>query len=120
PAELINEPWCFMPYDSGIGTVIADAFRAQGLRLPRLTLRANSPGLYYAMVQTGRFLSVAPVSTIRRSGKQLGLKALPIEVPIRPPPVGIVTLKNRNIGPVAQLFIDCARKLATTFSNPRR
>jgi DNA-binding transcriptional LysR family regulator len=112
PADLINEPWCFMNYDSGVGSVIAGAFRAQGLELPRLTVRSNSPSLYYSMVQTGRFLSVAPVSTIRISGKQLGLKALPTKLSIRPAPVGIVTLKNRNINPVAKLFIDCARKLA--------
>ena len=27
-------------------------------------------------------------------------------------PVGIVTLKNRTLSPVAQLFIDCAREVA--------
>ena len=29
-----------------------------------------------------------------------------------PLPVGIMTLKNRTISPVAQLFIDCAREVA--------
>jgi len=116
PAELVEEPWCFMPYDGAFGPLIANAFRAQGLELPRLSVRSNSPSLYYAMVQTGRFLSVAPLSTIRLSGKQLGLKVLPIQLQIRPGPIGIITLKNRTIGPVAQLFIDCARKLARPFA----
>ena len=71
------------------------------------------------MVQTGRFLSVAPVSTIRISGKQLGLKALPIQLSIRPAPVGIVTLKNRNINPVAKLFIDCAREVAKSLAKQK-
>jgi DNA-binding transcriptional LysR family regulator len=39
------------------------------------------------------------------------LKALPIELPIVPP-VGIVTLKNRTLSPVARLFIDTAREVA--------
>src|SRR5262245_8203507 len=116
PTELIDEPWCFMPYDGAFGPLIADAFRARGLELPRLSVKSNSPSLYYAMVQTGRFLSVAPLSTIRLSGKQLGLKVLPIQLQIRPGPIGIITLKNRTIGPVAQLFIDCARKLARPFA----
>jgi hypothetical protein len=40
------------------------------------------------------------------------LKALPVEFSIRPGPVGIVTLKDRTVGPAAQLFIDHARKVA--------
>src|SRR5262249_31357549 len=86
PTELIDEPWCFMPYDGALGPPVASAFQEQGLKLPRLSVKSNSPSLYYAMVQTGRFLSVAPLSTIRLSGKQLGLKVLPIQVQIRPGP----------------------------------
>jgi len=39
-------------------------------------------------------------------------KRLPIELPITRRPLGIVTLKNRTLSPVAQLFMDCAHKLA--------
>jgi DNA-binding transcriptional LysR family regulator len=116
PAELIDEPWCLTPDDSAIGPFVVAAFRARGLEVPRLTVRSNSPHLFYAMVHTGRFLSVAPASTLRLSGKRLGLKAVPVDIPIQPGPIGIVTLKNRTISPVAQLFIDCARKLAKPFA----
>jgi DNA-binding transcriptional LysR family regulator len=119
PAELIDEPWCLTAYDSGIGPFVTQAFRARGLRVPRLTVTSNSPHLYYALVHTGRFLSVAPVSTLRLSGKRLGLKALPVDLAIRPGPIGLVTLKNRTISPVAQLFLDCARKLARPFAKQR-
>jgi DNA-binding transcriptional LysR family regulator len=112
-AELIGEQWCFAPYDlAPIGPFIAQAFRARGLGVPRLTVMSNSPHLYYAMVHTGRFLSLAPASTLRLSGKRLGLKALPVDIPIQSAPRGIVTLKNRTISPAAQLFIECARELA--------
>jgi DNA-binding transcriptional LysR family regulator len=40
----------------------------------------------------------------------LGLRPLPVKLAIQPGPVGIVTLKNRTINPVAQRFIDCARE----------
>jgi hypothetical protein len=33
-------------------------------------------------------------------------------LPHSPIPIGIVTLKNRTLTPVAQLFIDCAREVA--------
>jgi hypothetical protein len=34
-----------------------------------------------------------------------------VELPVSPWPVGIMTLKNRTISPVAQLFLDCAREV---------
>jgi DNA-binding transcriptional LysR family regulator len=116
PAELIDEPWCLTPHDSGIGPFVAQAFRARGLGVPRLTVRSNSPHLFYALVHTGRFLSVATNSTLRLSGKRLGLKALPVDLPIQPGPIGLITLKNRTMSQVARLFVDCARKLARPFS----
>ena len=111
-AALIDEPWCLMPHESAIWPVVVEAFRARGLEMPRVAVRSNSPHLFYAMIHTGRFLSVAPASTVLMSGERLGLKALPVDVSIRAAPIGIVTLKNRIISPRAQLFIDCAYKLA--------
>jgi hypothetical protein len=46
---------------------------------------------------------------------RFALKKLPIELPVQPFGVAIVALKNRTISPVAQLFIDCAREVATPF-----
>jgi hypothetical protein len=34
--------------------------------------------------------------------------------------IGIITLKNRTLTPVAQLFIDCAREVAKPMAMPRR
>ena len=40
------------------------------------------------------------------------LRALPIELPSTTRPLAIVTLKNRTLTPVAQIFVDGARKAA--------
>ena len=112
PAELLDEAWCLPPYDRLIGSLIAEAFRSQGLDVPRHTVVSSSIQLFNALLATGRFLSVLSDSTLRLSGKRLSLKALPVEFSIRPGPVGIVTLKDRTVGPAAQLFIDHARKVA--------
>jgi DNA-binding transcriptional LysR family regulator len=109
PAELVDEPWCLVPDDLPIAPFVAEAFRSLGLKPPRVSVRSNSPHLFYAMVRTGRFLAVASASTVELSGRRLGLKPLPIKLAIQPGPVGIVTLKNRTVSPVAQRFIDCAR-----------
>jgi DNA-binding transcriptional LysR family regulator len=117
-AELINEAWCLPGYS--VGPFIAKAFRARGLEVPRAAVTTNSPHLLYAMVHTGRFLSVAPLSNLRFSGSRLGLKALPVDLLIQLSPIGIVTLKNRTISPAGHLFIDCVRKLSAPFSKINR
>jgi hypothetical protein len=34
-----------------------------------------------------------------------------VDFPVKPRPIGIVTLKNRTLNPAAQLFINCAREV---------
>ena len=111
PAELINEPWCLPTLDGPTYGFVANAFRALGLELPRQTVESGSPHLMYAMAQTGQFLTVATSATLLLSGKRLGLKALPVGLSIKLAPIGLVTLKNRTISPVAQRFIECAREV---------
>jgi DNA-binding transcriptional LysR family regulator len=108
-AELIDEPWCLTPDELPISPFVAEAFRKRGLSPPRVVVRSNSVHLWYALIHSGRFLALAPGSTVRLSGKRLGLRPLPIRFAVQPGPVGILTLKNRTISPAAQRFIDCAR-----------
>ncbi|HWP17256.1 MAG TPA: LysR family transcriptional regulator [Xanthobacteraceae bacterium] len=115
-ADLVNEPWV-LPWpdigpDSVIWPYVAEAFRKSGLDLPQSCIVSNSVPLGIAMLSAGSYLAMLPQSLIWFSGKQLGMRALPIQLPIRPPPVGIVTLRNRTVSPVAQLFIECARDVA--------
>jgi len=44
--------------------------------------------------------------------KRPDIKVLPIELQHARVPIGIVTLKNRTLSPVAKLFIETARKVA--------
>jgi DNA-binding transcriptional LysR family regulator len=48
--------------------------------------------------------------------RHLSVKALPIELPANRRPVAIVTLKNRALSPVAQLFLEHTRALAKTMA----
>ena len=117
PAELIDEPWCLPPDDLPISPLCCGHISLVGTRgTPRVAVRSNSPHLSYAMVRTGRFLAVAPASTVQLGGRQLGLRPLPIKLAIQPGPIGIVTLKNRTLSPVAELFIDCARKFVKSLA----
>jgi DNA-binding transcriptional LysR family regulator len=74
-------------------------------------LARGSVNLLCALVASGPFLGLFPRSLLHFGVNLPPLKVLPLELPIRPMPVGIMTLENRTISPVAQLFIDCAREL---------
>jgi DNA-binding transcriptional LysR family regulator len=110
-SELINEPWALPPYDSFIGSLVKEAFLAKGLTPPRMTAMSTSLQLYTGLLATGRFLALRSTSMLRLAGKRSSVKALPVDLPIRPLHIGIVTLKNRTLNPVAQLFIACAREV---------
>jgi DNA-binding transcriptional LysR family regulator len=68
------------------------------------------------LLSTGRFLTILPAALLHFSAKRLGLKILPVDLPYKPRPVGIVTLKNRTLSPVAQLFVQSARKIVKPFA----
>jgi DNA-binding transcriptional LysR family regulator len=112
-ADLIDEPWVLPPFDSVPGMEIAEVFRASGLEPPRAQVISWSLPLQHHLLATGQFITILPLSMLRL-GKHLPYKILPVELPknLRLRPTGIITLKNRMLGPVARLFIDCAREVA--------
>ena len=111
-AELANESWVLPPPASVIGSVVMEAFRASGLDYPRVTVVTDSPHTRISLLATGRFVTIFPASALRFPARHSELKVLPVELPMARRPNGIVTLKNRTLSPVAQLFIDCAREVA--------
>jgi len=64
------------------------------------------------LVANGPYLANFPSSLVRFGGNHVQIKVLPVQVPLLPSPVGIVTLKRQTISPVVQLFIDHAREVA--------
>jgi DNA-binding transcriptional LysR family regulator len=110
-AELMSERWVLPPPDSVIGASIASAFRSAGIEPPRPQFQSFSIPLCYRMVATGRFVTMLPVSMVAL-GKHLRLKFLPFDAPILPRPTGVISVKNKVRSPLAEVFIDRARKLA--------
>jgi DNA-binding transcriptional LysR family regulator len=118
-AKLMNEAWVLPPPDNIVGAVIMKAFRARGLDYPRTTVFSDVPHVRMALVETGRFLSIFPASALRFPAHNPKVKELPIDLRLARVPVGIVTLKNRAIGPVARLFIENAREMARPLAKNR-
>jgi DNA-binding transcriptional LysR family regulator len=115
-AELVNEPWALPTLESAVTQAAIKAFRASGLDCPRATLVTSSPEMRIDLVATGRFLTI---TASRFRARRPQLKVLPVELPMARMPVGIVTLKNRRLSPVAKLFIQHAHEVAKSLTKRR-
>ena len=91
---------------------VVEAFRANGLDYPRATVFTISPEARISLVATGRFLSIVPTSILRFPKRRPEINVLPVKLSIARVPFGIITLRNRTLSPVAQLFIEHAREVA--------
>jgi hypothetical protein len=65
-----------------------------------------------SLLATGHFLAIFPASVLQFPFKRPELKVPPVKLPMKSVPNGVVTLKNRTLTRVAQLFIVTAHEVA--------
>jgi DNA-binding transcriptional LysR family regulator len=111
-AELVNDTWLLPPHGSASHAVVAQAFKAQGLRIPAAIVLTHSMDLRAKLSSRGRFVTAVPQSVLRYGDDRSALRQLPVDVSLPLWPVAILTLKNRSLSPVVGHFIDCAREVA--------
>ena len=119
-AELAGEPWTLPPQQSVIGALAMEAFRARGLDYPRTAVVSDSPQVRASLLTTGRFVTIFPASMLELLKTRSEIKVLPVNLPMARVPNAIVTVKNRILSPVAQLFIAQAREVAKQIAKPKR
>lgn len=116
-AQLMDEPWVLPPYDSVPGPFVTQIFRASKQEPPRASVATLSAQLTITAIATGQFLGLLPRGVVLTSGAAVGLIILPIKLPAHQIPVDIITIKNRTLSPLAGLFMNCAREVATRFAH---
>jgi DNA-binding transcriptional LysR family regulator len=108
-AELVNERWMLGPPNTANYVDMMEAFRARGLAVPKVALESVSVPLRTYLLATGPFVN----AMVKSIASQSQVKILPVELPVRPWPFAIFTLKNRTLSPVAERFIqhlrDCTK-----------
>lgn len=115
-ADLMDEPWALPPAESFFSTLIDDVFRANGHQPPRSTVATLSEYMRNDLLATGRFLTVLPGFMLKIRGRPSQFKALPVALPNARMPIGIITLKNRTLTPLAQVFIEAIRATAKSMA----
>ncbi len=118
-ADLIDEPWILPPPESIVGVHIAEVFRSHGLPPPTAQVVSFSIPLRHTLLAAGRFLTMHPAIMVSLS-RHVPLKRLDVDFAGLARPVGIITLKHRTLSPLAELFVDTARKLATPLARASR
>jgi DNA-binding transcriptional LysR family regulator len=108
-AELVDEPWILATPDTWNYRLVSEAFRARGLNMPKSRLMIFSMHVRVIMAASGRFITTFPSAVVRFSAERFPLKVLPVNLPDRPFPLAIVTLKNRTLSPVVERFIQYLR-----------
>lgn len=105
-ADLADEPWILTPPNTWNHTIISEAFQARGVDMPKICLMTYSVHLRINLLANGPFITAFPHSILRANVDRFPLKMLPVDLPYRPWPVALVTLKNRMLSPLAELFIE--------------
>jgi DNA-binding transcriptional LysR family regulator len=109
--DLVDEPWVLTPPDCWTNMALIEALRVLGLRPPTIRLTTYSVPLRMELAANGPYVTIFPGSMQALCSK-FSLKTLPIELPVCPWPLAIVTVKRRTLNPVAERFIAHLRNYA--------
>lgn len=111
-ADLVNEPWTWSPPGTVVDRLVVEAFRATGLAPPRATVYTDAINVRIRLAASRGFLIVVPASMLSLPTRHELLRRVPVDLPTTRRQMGIITLKNRTLSPLAQTFIACARDIA--------
>jgi DNA-binding transcriptional LysR family regulator len=117
-ADLMQEPWMMPPGDT-VGVLINDTFRDAGLRPPEPVIVSSSLSMYFELLNREPLLAMMPRSVLAFASARQTIKALPVKLPAKSRPVGIVTLQARTISPAAQVFIQAVRETVRPLTKGR-
>lgn len=120
-ADLADAKWIFEPAQETPTLLVEDAFRRHGVTVPRACVTSSSFHMREALLTDGDYVTVVPASSVAAlNASQPRVKALPIDLGVELRPVSILTLKNRTLNPVAEIALECIRRVAAPLRGIRR
>jgi len=116
-AELVAEPWILATPNSWNYSHLMEAFNRRRLDPPKPSLVTFSMAVRTHLLANGPYLSSFGKSAVLFNPNRQSLSILPVDLPIRPWPFAILTLKNRTRSPAVERFIECAREVAKSIGS---
>jgi DNA-binding transcriptional LysR family regulator len=118
-AELVNEPWTWPPPPSVYDAAVVEAFRESGLTAPRPKVYSHALNVRINLAATGPFLAVVTAGVVSPASKYPSIRKLPLDMSMPHRKIGIVTLKNKVLSPLAERVIEYARDLSKPLAKGR-
>lgn len=115
-ADLMEERWCLPPSDHPVRIAFNKECERQGIASPAAVITVGSPQIVATMVAQFGYLGVLGAIVLNSNSRGSQLKKLPIAFSMQSVSALVITLKNRTLSPLAQLFIDEARQVASELS----
>ena len=111
-AELARMPWVMPPPWASSRIKLNQLFYAQRLDPPSDIIESASFLVTLTFLRQRGAAAFVADNVARYLAREGLAKALPIDVPIELPPVGLLTLRNRRATPAAEQFMACCREVA--------
>lgn len=111
-AELARMPWVMPPPWASSRIKLNQMFYSQQLDPPSDIVESASFLVTLTFLRQRGAAAFVADNVARYLAKEGLAKALPIDVPIELPPVGLLTLRNRRPSPAAEQFMSCCREVA--------
>jgi DNA-binding transcriptional LysR family regulator len=118
-AELSGSSWILPAKNTFNYECVMEAFESRGLAMPTIILMAQSSLLRSYFLAQGDYVATFRSSVLRSNAEVFDLKELPVKLTDRRSFLGIFTLKNRTLGPVAERFIEHIREFTKTMRRDR-
>jgi DNA-binding transcriptional LysR family regulator len=109
-AELSDELWALPAAAEAFGPFVEEAFRADGLPMPRGTVVTST--LEMRANLAGRYLTIFPEFWLRVPQPHPFIKNLQVELATTGGAVGLAWVKGRTMSPVASHFVQTAEDIA--------
>ena len=117
-ADLLEKPWGLPPYSGAPGLQIQDIFTSAGLQAPQPTVTTLSVQLTMSLIASGRYVGILPMSVAQFNVGPGRLKLSSVKLTPVHSAVGIITIRDRTVSLLTELFIECAWELVTFNSRP--
>jgi DNA-binding transcriptional LysR family regulator len=119
-ADLVDAAWIAPRAGSVTEKALAAEFRAQRLPPPRVVITTAAGQLRNFLCLRGPYVAMVPASFLKINAGTVGLKALPLRLPMPLLQVVMITLRHRTLSKTVELFLDCLRDVAKTIDRQRR
>lgn len=117
-ADLVDAAWVGTPRETLPTVLLEQAFREKGLPAPKIRVTTFSVQLRARLMVESEFLTCMPRSLLQETADGAGLKAIPIKLAPHAFPVVLVTVKNRMLTPVVELFLERLRAFVKSGAAP--